>query len=172
MTKVVTKFFLFIFYCIIFNASIAETKNILVSTANPLASETGRNILLKGGNAIDAAVAIQLILNLVEPQSSGIGGGGFLMYYDNKNKNITFYDGRETAPSKIKKKHFLDKNGEPLSFYKGAIGGLSIGVPGLISMLELAHQNHGIVEWEILFKPAINLAEDKGKLRVKIEENN
>ena len=160
MTKVVTKFFLFIFYCIIFNASIAETKNILVSTANPLASETGRNILLKGGNAIDAAVAIQLILNLVEPQSSGIGGGGFLMYYDNKNKNITFYDGRETAPSKIKKKHFLDKNGEPLSFYKGAIGGLSIGVPGLISMLELAHQNHGIVEWEILFKPAINLAEN------------
>ena len=106
MSKLYSKFFLFIFYCISLNTSIAETKNILVSTANPLASQTGRDILLGGGNAIDAAVAVQLVLNLVEPQSSGLGGGGFLLYFDNKNKNLIFYDGRETAPSKIKRNIF------------------------------------------------------------------
>ena len=158
MVKVVTKFFLFIFYCIIFNASIAETKNILVSTANPLASQAGRDILLGGGNAIDAAVAVQLVLNLVEPQSSGLGGGGFLLYFDNKNKKLIFYDGRETAPSKIKKEQFLDKNGQPLSFYDAAVGGLAVGVPGLVSMLELVHKEYGMMKWESLFKPAINLS--------------
>jgi len=156
--KLYSKFFLFIFYCISLNTSIAETKNILVSTANPLASQTGRDILLGGGNAIDAAVAVQLVLNLVEPQSSGLGGGGFLLYFDNKNKNLIFYDGRETAPSKIKKEHFLDKNGQPLSFYDAAVGGLAVGVPGLVSMLELVHKEYGMMKWESLFKPAINLS--------------
>ena len=158
MFKLYSKFFLFIFYCISLNTSIAETKNILVSTANPLASQTGRDILLGGGNAIDAAVAVQLVLNLVEPQSSGLGGGGFLLYFDNKNKNLIFYDGRETAPSKIKKEHFLDKNGQPLSFYDAAVGGLAVGVPGLVSMLELVHKEYGMMKWESLFKPAINLS--------------
>ena len=158
MSKLYSKFFLFIFYCISLNTSIAETKNILVSTANPLASQTGRDILLGGGNAIDAAVAVQLVLNLVEPQSSGLGGGGFLLYFDNKNKNLIFYDGRETAPSKIKKEHFLDKNGQPLSFYDAAVGGLAVGVPGLVSMLELVHKEYGMMKWESLFKPAINLS--------------
>jgi len=158
LSKLYSKFFLFIFYCISLNTSIAETKNILVSTANPLASQTGRDILLGGGNAIDAAVAVQLVLNLVEPQSSGLGGGGFLLYFDNKNKNLIFYDGRETAPSKIKKEHFLDKNGQPLSFYDAAVGGLAVGVPGLVSMLELVHKEYGMMKWESLFKPAINLS--------------
>ena len=158
MFKLYSKFFLFIFYCISLNTSIAETKNILVSTANPLASQAGRDILLGGGNAIDAAVAVQLVLNLVEPQSSGLGGGGFLLYFDNKNKNLIFYDGRETAPSKIKKEHFLDKNGQPLSFYDAAVGGLAVGVPGLVSMLELVHKEYGMMKWESLFKPAINLS--------------
>ena len=84
MLKLSVKFFLFIFYCITVNTSIAETRNILVTSANPLASNAGVNILLNGGNAIDAAIALQLVLNLVEPQSSGVGGGGFLLYYDNK----------------------------------------------------------------------------------------
>ena len=158
MFKLYSKFFLFIFYCISLNTSIAETKNILVSTANPLASQAGRDILLGGGNAIDAAVAVQLVLNLVEPQSSGLGGGGFLLYFDNRNKNLIFYDGRETAPSKIKKEHFLDKNGQPLSFYDAAVGGLAVGVPGLVSMLELVHKEYGMMKWESLFKPAINLS--------------
>ena len=158
MFKLYSKFFLFIFYCISLNTSIAETKNILVSTANPLASQAGRDILLGGGNAIDAAVAVQLVLNLVEPQSSGLGGGGFLLYFDNKNKNLIFYDGRETAPSKIKKEHFLNKNGQPLSFYDAAVGGLAVGVPGLVSMLELVHKEYGMMKWESLFKPAINLS--------------
>jgi len=158
LSKLYSKFFLFIFYCISLNTSIAETKNILVSTANPLASQAGRDILLGGGNAIDAAVAVQLVLNLVEPQSSGLGGGGFLLYFDNKNKNLIFYDGRETAPSKIKKEHFLDKNGQPLSFYDAAVGGLAVGVPGLVSMLELVHKEYGMMKWESLFKPAINLS--------------
>ena len=158
MSKLYSKFFLFIFYCISLNTSIAETKNILVSTANPLASQTGRDILLGGGNAIDAAVAVQLVLNLVEPQSSGLGGGGFLLYFDNKNKKLIFYDGRETAPSKIKKEHFLDKNGQSLSFYDAAVGGLAVGVPGLVSMLELVHKEYGMMKWESLFKPAINLS--------------
>ena len=158
MSKLYSKLFLFIFYCISLNTSIAETKNILVSTANPLASQAGRDILLGGGNAIDAAVAVQLVLNLVEPQSSGLGGGGFLLYFDNKNKNLIFYDGRETAPSKIKKEHFLDKNGQPLSFYDAAVGGLAVGVPGLVSMLELVHKEYGMMKWESLFKPAINLS--------------
>ena len=158
MSKLYSKFFLFIFYCISLNTSIAETKNILVSTANPLASQTGRDVLLGGGNAIDAAVAVQLVLNLVEPQSSGLGGGGFLLYFDNKNKKLIFYDGRETAPSKIKKEHFLDKNGQSLSFYDAAVGGLAVGVPGLVSMLELVHKEYGMMKWESLFKPAINLS--------------
>jgi len=158
LSKLYSKFFLFIFYCISLNTSIAETKNILVSTANPLASQAGRDILLGGGNAIDAAVAVQLVLNLVEPQSSGLGGGGFLLYFDNKNKKLIFYDGRETAPSKIKKEHFLNKNGQPLSFYDAAVGGLAVGVPGLVSMLELVHKEYGMMKWESLFKPAINLS--------------
>ena len=158
MLKLSVKFFLFIFYCITSNTSIAETKNILVTSANPLASNAGMNILLNGGNAIDAAIALQLVLNLVEPQSSGVGGGGFLLYYDNKKKNIVFYDGRETAPSKIVRRDFLDKKGEPLPFFDNAIGGLAVGVPGLISMLELAHKEYGTMEWKNLFEPAINLS--------------
>jgi len=146
---------IFIFYCIITNISIADSKNFLVTTSHSLATQTGKNILLDGGNAIDAAVAVQLVLNVVEPQSSGIGGGGFLLYYNKKNEELIFFDGREIAPSKIKKEYFLDKNGKPLSFYEAAVGGLSVGVPGLLSMLESAHKEFGSIKWKDLFKPAI-----------------
>ena len=103
MFKLYKYFLIFIFYCIITNISIADSKNFLVTTSHSLATQTGKNILLDGGNAIDAAVAVQLVLNVVEPQSSGIGGGGFLLYYNKKNEELIFFDGREIAPSKIKK---------------------------------------------------------------------
>jgi len=150
--------FVILFFSIINHSDANQKNKIIISTANPIASKVGNEILLNGGSAVDAAIAVQLILNLVEPQSSGIGGGGFLLYYDNKTKKLVFYDGRETAPLKIKKKHFLDKNEVPLSFYDAAVGGLAVGVPGLVSMLELAHKEHGVMKWKNLFEPAIKLS--------------
>ena len=117
---------------------------------------------------MDAVLAVQMALNLVEPQSSGIGGGGFLLYFDKKSSHLSFYDGREIAPSKIKKEFFLDNNGEPLQFYDIAIGGTAIGVPGLVSMLEMAHQDYGLLEWKSLFKPAIKLSENGFKISPRL----
>ena len=137
---------MFIFLFAIRDTYAAEKKNFAISTSHPVASKIGRNILNKGGNAIDAVIGTQMALNLIEPQSSGIGGGGFLLYFDKKSSNLIFYDGREVAPSKIKKELFLDNNGNPLQFYDIAVGGAAIGVPGLVSMLELAHKNYGLIE--------------------------
>ena len=117
---------------------------------------------------MDAVLAVQMALNLVEPQSSGIGGGGFLLYFDKKSSHLSFYDGREIAPSKIKKEFFLDNNGNPLQFHDIAIGGIAIGVPGLVSMLELAHQDYGLLEWKSLFKPAIKLSENGFKISPRL----
>ena len=96
-------------------------------------------------------------LSLVEPESSGIGGGGFLLYYNKKKKQLTFYDGRETAPSKIRKEFFLDDNGNPLKFFDIAVGGKAIGVPGLISMLEIAHNENEVKYFCHLFHRAPHL---------------
>ena len=171
MYKLSLKFsFLFFFFIKISLSLAEENKFIIVSTANPLATKAGKEILIQGGNAIDAAIAIQMVLNVVEPQSSGIGGGGFLLYFDKKDSNLIFYDGRETAPSQIKKEFFLNKQGKPLKFYDAAIGGLAIGVPGLVSMLDLAHQKHGLARWDDLFKPAIQLSSDGFKISPRLHK--
>ncbi|MBD2018426.1 gamma-glutamyltransferase [Microcoleus sp. FACHB-53] len=136
-----------------------RTQKELAVSANPLASAVGRDILRRGGNAIDAAIAVQLVLGLVEPQSSGIGGGAFLVYYDRQTKQVHTYDGRETAPAAAKPDRFLATDGKPLQFYDAVVGGKSVGVPGTVRMLELAHQKHGKLPWAQLFQPAIRLAE-------------
>lgn len=128
-----------------------------VAAANPLATDAGYQVLKAGGNAIDAAIAVQMVLNLVEPQSSGIGGGAFLMYYD--GSDVRAYDGRETAPQGVTGELFME-NGEPIDFMEAVASGLSVGVPGTLRMLEKAHAEHGELAWEELFIPAITLAEE------------
>ena len=161
MFKSILKIFFLFFFLFVTNNSYAIEKNFFaVSTSHPEASKIGRNILNKGGSAMDAILAVQMVLNLVEPQSSGIGGGGFLLYFDKKNSNLTFYDGREIAPNKIKKEFFLDNNGNPLKFYDIAVGGKAIGVPGLVSMLDIAHKDYGLMNWKTLFEPAIKLSKN------------
>ena len=132
----------------------------MVSSANPLAAQAGRQILLSGGNAIDAAIATQMVLTLVEPQSSGIGGGAFLMYFNSKTGAIESYDGRETAPSTASPDMFLNSEGKPLDFFKAVVGGLSVGTPGLLRMLENVHKKHGKLPWRQLFESAIVLARE------------
>ncbi|MCC5609173.1 gamma-glutamyltransferase [Nostoc sp. CHAB 5834] len=136
-----------------------RTNKYVVVAANPLASAAGRDVLRRGGSAIDAAIAVQMVLTLVEPQSSGIGGGAFLVYYDAKTKKLVTYDGRETAPAAAKPDRFLDANGKPLQFYDAVVGGKSVGVPGVLRMLELAHKKHGKLPWSQLFQGAIQLSE-------------
>ncbi len=136
----------------------------LVVSANPHASEAGRAILRAGGGAVDAAIAVQLVLTLVEPQSSGIGGGAFMLFYaaadDGRAGEITAYEGRETAPAAATPDMFLGANGRPESFANVGVGGLAVGVPGALRMLELAHREHGRLPWADLFAPAIELAEN------------
>ena len=136
-----------------------RTQKDMAVSANPLASEAGREILRRGGNAVDAAIAVQLVLGLVEPQSSGIGGGAFLVYYDRQTKEVHTYDGRETAPAAAKSDRFLGKDGKPLQFYDAVVGGKSVGVPGTVRMLELIHKKYGKLPWSQLSQPAIQLAE-------------
>ena len=136
-----------------------STSHDMVAAANPLAVAAGHDILTQGGTAIDAAIAVQMVLNLVEPQSSGIGGGAFLLFHNGRNGLLTAYDGRETAPSSAKPDRFLDRDGKPLEFYAAVVGGRSVGVPGTLRMLELAHRQYGKLPWEKLFAPAITLAE-------------
>ncbi|MXQ14519.1 gamma-glutamyltransferase [Microvirga makkahensis] len=130
----------------------------MVAAANPLAAQAGREILGAGGSAVDAAIAVQLVLNLVEPQSSGIGGGAFLLYWD-KTKLITL-DGRETAPAAAKPERFLGPDGKPMKFYDAVVGGRSVGVPGTLRLLEAAHKRWGKLSWPQVIAPAIRLAED------------
>ncbi|PHM09659.1 gamma-glutamyltransferase [Nostoc sp. 'Peltigera malacea cyanobiont' DB3992] len=136
-----------------------RTNKYVVVAANPLASAAGRDVLRRGGSAIDAAIAVQMVLTLVEPQSSGIGGGAFLVYYDAKTKKLVTFDGRETAPAAAKPDRFLDANGKPLQFYDAVVGGKSVGVPGVLRMLELAHKKYGKLPWDQLFQGAIQLSE-------------
>ena len=131
----------------------------MVAAANPLAVKAGVDMLAKGGSAIDAAIAVQMVLNLVEPQSSGIGGGAFLLYLDKATAKIQAYDGRETAPRAATPDMFMGKDGKPLGFTAAVDGGLSVGTPGLLRMLEAAHKTHGKLPWADLFEPAIALAE-------------
>ena len=130
----------------------------LVATANPHASRAAQEIVTMGGSAIDAAIAAQMVLTLVEPQSSGIGGGAFLLYFDSETGKVTAYDGRETAPAGATPDMFLKPDGEPMGFYQAVVGGLSVGVPGVLRMLELAHRDHGKLPWGRDFGPAVRLA--------------
>lgn len=137
-----------------------EAKNFMVAAANPLAAEAGRDVIAKGGNAIDAMVAVQTVLGLVEPQSSGLGGGAFLVYYDAASKKLTTFDGREKAPLQATPKLFLDDKGQPLKFMDAVVGGRSVGTPGTVRLLEDAHKRYGKAEWAGLLAPAEKLATD------------
>jgi gamma-glutamyltranspeptidase / glutathione hydrolase len=130
----------------------------MVAAANPLAAQAGREILAAGGSAVDATVAVQLVLNLVEPSSSGVGGGAFLLHWD--KANLVTLDGRETAPAAAKPERFLGPDGKPMQFYDAAVGGRSVGVPGTLRLLETAHKRWGKLPWPQLFEPAIRLAEE------------
>jgi gamma-glutamyltranspeptidase/glutathione hydrolase len=130
----------------------------MVAAANPLAAEAGRQILAAGGSAVDAAVAVQFVLNLVEPQSSGIGGGAFLLHWD--NQKVATLDGRETAPLAAKPERFLTPDGQPMKFYDAVVGGRSVGVPGTVRLLETAHKRWGKLPWKQLVEPAIKLADE------------
>ncbi|WP_235830176.1 gamma-glutamyltransferase [Algihabitans albus] len=131
----------------------------MVSAANPHATRAGVAMLEAGGSAVDAAIAAQLVLGLVEPQSSGIGGGAFLLHHDPDTGETRAYDGRETAPLAATADQFLTADGTPLGFWDAVPGGLSVGVPGVLKMLELTHTEHGRLAWARLFEPAIALAE-------------
>lgn len=131
----------------------------MVVAANPYASEAGYNMLKQGGNAIDAAIAIQMVLTLVEPQSSGIGGGAFMLYWDNNKQKITSFDGRETAPQSVTPDLFIKENGEPLRWIDAVVGGRAVGVPGVLAVLHDTHQQYGKLPWALLFNDAIKLAE-------------
>lgn len=137
----------------------AQGKQFMVATAHPLATQAGFDILSRGGTAADAAIAVQLVLGLVEPQSSGIGGGGFVLYYDAKTGKLTSFDGRETAPRLAGRHMFIGDDGKPLPFYKAAVGGRAVGVPGIPALMETLHKSHGRLPWRDLFSPAITLAE-------------
>lgn len=128
----------------------------MVAAANPLAVEAGYQMIQAGGSAVDAAIAVQLVLTLVEPQSSGIGGGSLMLVWD--GQKVTAVDGRETAPAAATDQLFM-KDGKPMAFYDGVVGGRSVGAPGTVRALALAHQRYGKLPWASLFEPAITLAE-------------
>ncbi len=130
-----------------------------IAAANPYAVEAGLEVLRAGGTAADAAVAVQTLLGLVEPQSSGVGGGAFLLYYDAATRRITAFDGREAAPAGATPGMFLDANGEPMSYRDAVLSGRSTGVPGALAMLGALHARHGALPWPMLLKPALRAAD-------------
>jgi gamma-glutamyltranspeptidase / glutathione hydrolase len=147
-----------------------EAKKFMVAAASPLAVQAGVDILKAGGAAADAAVAVQTVLNMVEPQSSGIGGGSFIVYWNNKTKTLTTYDGRETAPAAAQERRFLTSEGKSMDRTTAVVGGHSVGVPGTVRVLELAHRKHGALAWKKLFDPAIKIATDGFALSPRVHE--
>jgi gamma-glutamyltranspeptidase/glutathione hydrolase len=137
----------------------ATSRSQMVVSANNYATDTAVAILNRGGTAVDAAIAAQLVLGLVEPQSSGIGGGGFLLHWQAEQQKLSSFDGRETAPEAVVSTHFLDNSDKPMGFFDAVVGGHSVGTPGLLAMLEQAHTRYGKLPWAELFQPAISLAE-------------
>ncbi len=144
-------------------------------TADPAATRTATEIMAKGGSAADAAIAAQLVLGLVEPQSSGLGGGAFLVHFDAATGKLTTLDGRETAPAAATPGLFLDEAGEPMEFFDAVVGGRSVGTPGTVALLYEAHKRHGKLPWADLFAPAIRLAEEgfsvSGRLNALVSES-
>lgn len=150
--------------------SVVGTKH-MITTANPYATEAGLAVLEAGGTAMDAAVAAQFMLNLVEPESSGIGGGAFLLYWDGEQQKLLTYDGREKAPSSATGEYFFDEAGEPMKWTAARPGGLSVGVPGTLKLLETAHQAHGTEDWWKLLAPAIKLAKEGFPINKKLADS-
>ncbi|SEM64800.1 gamma-glutamyltransferase 1 Threonine peptidase. MEROPS family T03 [Bosea lupini] len=140
--------------------TLGTAQRYMAAAANPLAAAAGREMLRAGGSATDAAIAIQLVLNLVEPQSSGIGGGAFFVYWDEAGRQMTTLDGRETAPKAARPERFLGADGKPMKFVDAVVGGRSVGVPGTVRLLEEAHKRWGKLPWAEVFAPAIRLAEE------------
>jgi gamma-glutamyltranspeptidase/glutathione hydrolase len=136
----------------------ARFQHAIAVTANPYASDAANQMLKRGGSAIDAAITAQLILGLVEPQSSGIGGGAFLLHFNANKQQLEYFDGRETAPAGVTDELFINSQGRPMGFYQAVVGGRSVGVPGVIAMLEKAHRHGGKLPWKTLFEPAIKLS--------------
>jgi gamma-glutamyltranspeptidase/glutathione hydrolase len=131
----------------------------MVAAADPLAVDAGLEMLRAGGSAADAAIAVQLVLGLVEPQSSGLGGGAFVLHWSEKDRRVRTYDGRETAPAAARPERFLDRQGNPEEFMLAVASGRAVGVPGVPRLLERLHREHGKLPWARLFAPAIRLAE-------------
>ena len=142
------------------NAAEGFAKHAMVAAANPLAVAAGVKVLKAGGSAVDAAVAVQTVLGLVEPQSSGLGGGAFMVYYDAKTHTVTAYDGRETAPKGATPDMFMGPNGQPLPYFTAVMTGRSTGSPGAIGMLALAQHDHGLRPWSTLFGSATEMAQN------------
>lgn len=142
------------------------TRQFAVAAANPLATDAGYQVLKAGGSAIDAAIAVQMVLTLVEPQSSGIAGGAFLLHA--AGSKVEAFDGRETAPAAADEKLFVAADGKPMPFYDGVVGGRSVGTPGTVRMLEMAHRQHGKLPWAQLFAPAIQLADGGFKVSARL----
>jgi gamma-glutamyltranspeptidase / glutathione hydrolase len=149
-------------------AQVATTEPFAIA-ANPLATQAGLNVLKRGGSAVDAAIAIQAMLSLVEPQSSGVGGGAFMTYFDAKTGKITVYDGREVAPAQAVSTMFLDMSGKPLPFNTAVVSGRATGVPGAVKMLGLAHDEHGKLPWSSLFGDAERAADQGFTISPRLE---
>jgi gamma-glutamyltranspeptidase/glutathione hydrolase len=149
--------------------SVSRASEAMVVTANPHASKAGADILRAGGSAVDAAVAIEAVLSLVEPQSSGLGGGGFLVHFDNSTKEMVVYDGRETAPALVRQDMFLTPQGESIGYLNAKNSGLATGVPGMVAMLEMAHSEHGKLPWSGLFTRATELANKGFKISPRLQ---
>ncbi len=140
-----------------------------VAAAHPLAVEAGLDVLRRGGNAIDAAVAVQAMLGLVEPQSSGLGGGAFLVHYDAATRKVSVYDGRETAPAGATPDMFLDDGGQPIPFRTAVLSGSATGIPGAVAMLALAHKERGKLGWGALFADSERVARDGFTVSARLE---
>ncbi|MCZ4279883.1 gamma-glutamyltransferase [Kiloniella laminariae] len=136
-----------------------KAQKFMVATANPIATQVGYEVLERGGTAADAAVSVQLVLNLVEPQSSGIGGGAFMVYWDAKTKSLTTFDGREKAPMAATPDYWLGADGVPVKWFDAVVGGRSVGVPGTLKLIETVQQRYGNQDWAALVEPARALAE-------------
>ncbi|TNE60034.1 MAG: gamma-glutamyltransferase [Alphaproteobacteria bacterium] len=143
-------------------------KPTMVASAHPYATRAGLDVMARGGSAVDAAIAVALVLTVVEPEASGIGGGTFLLYWDEAAQSLMTYDGRETAPQSAPETLFLDDKGKPKPFFDKVLGGQSVGVPGAIALYAKAHDAHGNLPWADLFTPAIDLAENGFEVSPKL----
>ncbi|MBL4802865.1 MAG: gamma-glutamyltransferase [Emcibacter sp.] len=162
MMSLLRSFCLLVVFCIPAHGAEEAPSRQMVVAANPHAAQAGLEILKAGGSAVDAAIAVEFVLGLVEPQSSGIGGGAFMMHYDptgDKQQRVTAYDGREMAPAASTPDMFKDVIEQKKGFYAAVLGGRSVGTPSVIAMMYMAHQEHGKLPWKDLFGPALKLAD-------------